>query len=90
MVLLFFDRYLNDESYVGGFEQQDLDQVYDSMRADFQAWVSAFAPLAVGADVNSRAVQEFRRTLSKTKPEVAVHILQAVFQSDLRSILPQV
>ncbi|KAG0607884.1 hypothetical protein M758_8G062400 [Ceratodon purpureus] len=83
-------RYLNDESYVGGFEQQDLDQVYDSMRADFQAWVSAFAPLAVGADVNSRAVQEFRRTLSKTKPEVAVHILQAVFQSDLRSILPQV
>lgn len=90
MVLLSCDRYLNDESYVGGFEQQDLDQLYDNMRADFQAWVAAFAPAAVAADVDSRAVQEFRRTFSSIKPEVAVHISQTVFQSDYRSVLPQV
>ena len=87
---LFCDRYLNDESYFGGFEQHDLDQLYSKMKADFHAWVAAFAPAATAAGANSRASREFRCTFSSIRPEVAFGISQAVFESDYRSILPQV
>ncbi|EXB28735.1 hypothetical protein L484_009421 [Morus notabilis] len=54
-------RYLNDVDYFGGFEQEDLDQLFDAMGKNYKAWCSGFAPLAVGGDMDSVAVQEFSR-----------------------------
>ncbi|XP_042388420.1 probable esterase D14L [Zingiber officinale] len=80
-------RYLNEADYFGGFEQEDLDQLFDAMRSNFKAWVSGFAPLAVGGDMDSVAVQEFSRTLFNIRPDIALSVAQTIFQSDLRSIL---
>ncbi|XP_074556821.1 putative esterase D14L [Curcuma longa] len=79
--------YLNEADYFGGFEQEDLDQLFDAMRSNFKAWVSGFAPLAVGGDMDSVAVQEFSRTLFNIRPDIALSVAQTIFQSDLRSIL---
>ncbi|XP_065617465.1 probable esterase KAI2 [Quercus suber] len=46
-------RYLNDVDYYGGFEQEDLDQLFEAMRSNYKAWCSGFAPLAVGGDMDS-------------------------------------
>ncbi|KAL3696730.1 hypothetical protein R1sor_010806 [Riccia sorocarpa] len=83
-------RYLNDVNYFGGFEQEDLNQLFEAMQSNFKAWVSGFAPLAVGADIESEAVQEFSRTLFNIRPDIAFSVAKTIFQSDLRSILPQV
>ncbi|RZS19614.1 hypothetical protein BHM03_00052045 [Ensete ventricosum] len=80
-------RYLNDVDYFGGFEQEELDQLFDAMRSNYKAWVSGFAPLAVGGDMDSVAVQEFSRTLFNIRPDIALCVAQTIFQSDLREIL---
>lgn len=81
-------RYLNDVNYFGGFEQDDLDQLFDAMQSNFKAWVSGFAPLAVGDDIDSFAVQEFSRTLFNVRPDIAYSVAKTIFESDFRGILP--
>lgn len=83
-------RYLNDIDYYGGFDQRDLDQLFDDMKSNFRAWVSGFGPLAVGADLKNSAVQEFCRTFFQIRPDIALSVTKTIFQSDLRAILPQV
>ncbi|PON66706.1 Alpha/beta hydrolase fold containing protein [Parasponia andersonii] len=80
-------RYLIDVDYYGGFEQEDLDQLFDAMRENYKAWCSGFAPLAVGGDMDSVAVQEFSRTLFNMRPDIALSVAQTIFQCDLRQIL---
>nr|ABR17129.1 unknown [Picea sitchensis] len=79
-------RYLNDESYHGGFERGQVDILYCAMKSDYAEWVSGFAPLAVGVDAPS-VVQEFSRTMMNMKPEIAVAVASTIFESDMRSIL---
>lgn len=83
-------RYLNDANYFGGFEQEDLDQLFEAMRSNFKAWVDGFAPLAVGDDMDSFAVQEFSRTLFSVRPDIAFSVAKTIFESDLRGILQYV
>ncbi|EFJ26039.1 hypothetical protein SELMODRAFT_441991 [Selaginella moellendorffii] len=83
-------RYLNDENYFGGFEQQDLNELFDAMQSNFKAWVSGFAPLVVGDDMESATVQEFSRTLFNVRPDIALAVAKSIFQSDFRHILPGV
>ncbi|KAK6923112.1 Alpha/beta hydrolase fold-1, partial [Dillenia turbinata] len=80
-------RYLNDAEYYGGFEQEDLDQLFEAMRSNYKAWCAGFAPLAVGGDMDSVTVQEFSRTLFNMRPDIALSVAQTIFQSDLRHIL---
>lgn len=80
-------RYLNDVDYYGGFEQEDLDQLFEAMQSNYKAWCSGFAPLAVGGDMDSVAVQEFSRTLFNMRPDIALSVAQTIFQSDFRHLL---
>lgn len=80
-------RYLNDLDYYGGFEQEELDQLFEAMGSNYKAWVDGFAPLAVGGDMDSVAVQEFSRTLFNVRPDIALSVAQAIFQSDMRQYL---
>lgn len=83
-------RYLNDVDYYGGFEQEDLDELFEAMGSNYKAWCSGFAPLCVGGDMESVAVQEFSRTLFNIRPDIALSVAQTIFQSDVRSLLPLV
>ena len=80
-------RYLNDVDYFGGFEQDELDQLFEAMQSNYKAWCSGFAPLAVGGDMDSVSVQEFSRTLFNMRPDIALSVAQTIFQSDMRQIL---
>ncbi|KAB1214871.1 putative esterase D14L [Morella rubra] len=80
-------RYLNDVDYYGGFEQEDLDQLFEAMGSNYKAWCSGFAPLAVGGDMESVGVQEFSRTLFNMRPDIALSVARTIFQSDMRQIL---
>ncbi|KAG8384305.1 hypothetical protein BUALT_Bualt04G0104500 [Buddleja alternifolia] len=83
-------RYLNDSEYFGGFEQDELLQLFDAMKSNYKAWCSGFAPLAIGGDMESVAVQEFSRTLFNMRPDIALSVAQTIFYSDIRPLLGHV
>ncbi|KAK4754164.1 hypothetical protein SAY87_002268 [Trapa incisa] len=83
-------RYLNASDYFGGFEQEDLEQLFEALGENYKAWCSGFAPMIIGGDMESVAVQEFSRTLFNMRPDIALCVLQTIFNSDMRSILSMV
>lgn len=82
-------RYLNDAAagYIGGFEQSDLDALYAAMSSNYYAWVSGFAPLAMGNPERPDLAIEFARTLSAIRPDIAQAVAHMIFQSDHRAEL---
>lgn len=81
-------RYLNDGDYVGGFVQEDLDELFDCMAANYQAWVAGFAPMVVGVD-DDQAIADFARTLFGMRPDIALNTSRTIFASDMREIVSQ-
>lgn len=82
-------RYLNDDAYVGGFDQADLDGLYAGMAANYQAWAAGFAPVVVGVPDNA-AIDDFSRTLFQMRPDIALNTSRTIFQSDMRSAAAQI
>lgn len=81
-------RYLNEPGYRGGFDQPDLNSVYDGMAANFQAWAAGFVPSVVGVPDNA-ALNEFARMLFLMRPDIALNTCRTIFQSDMREIVPR-
>lgn len=82
-------RYLNDDGYVGGFEQSDLDALYASMSSNYYAWASGFAPLIMGNPDRPELAKEFANTLVAIRPDIAQAVARVIFESDYRSELPR-
>lgn len=81
---------MNSVDYYGGFEQEEIDQLFNGMETNYKSWASGFAPLVVGGDMDSVAVQEFSRTLFSMRPDIALSIFRTVFTFDLRHFLERV
>ncbi|MBD2089841.1 alpha/beta hydrolase [Microcoleus sp. FACHB-1515] len=84
-------RYLNEPEtgYIGGFEQADLDGLYAAMSANYYAWASGFAPIAMGNPERPELAIEFAKTLSAIRPDIAQAVARVIFQSDHRAELPK-
>lgn len=84
-------RYVNDTSnnYIGGFEQSDLDALYAAMSTNYYAWVSGFAPIAMGNPEKPELALEFANTLAAIRPDIAQAVARVIFQSDHRAELPK-
>lgn len=82
-------RYLNDDGYVGGFEQSDLDALYAAMSSNYYAWASGFAPLVMGNPDKPELAQEFAKTLAAIRPDIAQAVARVIFESDHRQELPR-
>lgn len=80
-------RYRNDNGYIGGFEQSDLDALYESMDNNYFAWVSGFASMVMENADRPQLAEEFARTLSSIRPDIALSVARIIFQSDCRSEL---
>jgi sigma-B regulation protein RsbQ len=82
-------RYLNDPTtgYIGGFEQSDLDHLYAAMSANYYAWASGFAPIAMANPDRPELSREFASTLSAIRPDIAQAVARVIFQSDHRAEL---
>ncbi|KAI5684480.1 hypothetical protein M9H77_05708 [Catharanthus roseus] len=83
-------RFLNSEDYFGGFEREEIDQLCDAMESNYKSWIAGFAPLVIGGDMDSIAVQEFSRTLFNMRPDIALSIFRTIFTFDLREFLGRV
>lgn len=90
--LIFIDaspRYLNDVGYLGGFEQHELDAFYEAMSANYYAWASGFAPIAMATQDKPELAAEFAQTLAAVRPDIAQAVAKVIYQSDHRVELPR-
>ena len=80
-------RYLNDVGYHGGFEQSDLNELYKAMSTNYYAWAIGFAPIVMATQDKPELAQDFAKTLSAIRPDIAQAVARVIFQSDHRSEL---
>ena len=74
-------RYANDGCYIGGFAQQDLEELLDLLAKNQLDWSEMLAP-AVVADDTFQA--EWRASVCRVEPAIAKDFARATFLSDHR------
>ncbi|MES2558522.1 MAG: alpha/beta hydrolase [Bacteroidota bacterium] len=82
-------RYINIDDYVGGFTQEALNDLYQTMETNYFAWISGFAPMAMQNGDKPELAASFAQTLGAIRPDVAVSVVRTIFQSDYRSNLKE-
>jgi sigma-B regulation protein RsbQ len=83
-------RYIDDESYVGGFSEDDIRELLDSLDSNYLGWSSTMAPLIVGNDDRPELGAELTDSFCRTDPEIARRFAEVTFTSDNRGDLPEV
>lgn len=79
--------YINDGDYVGGFEQQDIEQMLEFLDTNYLGWSSAMAPAIMGNADQPALASELENSFCRTDPAIAGHFARTTFMSDHRADL---
>lgn len=80
--------YINDGDYVGGFNRADIDELLETMDANYLGWSSSMAPAIMGAPDRPELGAELADSFCRNDPEIARHFARVTFLSDHRADLP--
>jgi len=80
-------RYLDDDGYVGGFSQADIDGLLESLDSNYLGWSTALAPTIMGNPDRPQLGQELTNSFCRTDPRIARHFARVTFTSDNRADL---
>ncbi len=83
-------RYLNDADYVGGFGDQDIVELLDSLESNYLGWSGAMAPVIMGNADRPELGDELTESFCRTDPTIAAQFARVTFLSDSRADLSQV
>jgi sigma-B regulation protein RsbQ len=83
-------RYVDDEEYVGGFSEEDIDELLESLESNYLGWSGAMAPLVMGNPDRPELGAELTASFCRTDPAIARQFAQVTFRSDNRTDLAQV
>jgi sigma-B regulation protein RsbQ len=83
-------RYIDDGEYVGGFGREDIDELLDSLDANFLGWAGAMAPVIMGNPDRPELGEELTNSFCRTDPDIAAEFARVTFLSDNREDLPAV
>jgi sigma-B regulation protein RsbQ len=75
-------RYIDDESYTGGFSREDVEELLDSLASNYLGWSSAMAPVIVGNSDRPQLGSELTASFCRMDPEIARQFARATFFSD--------
>jgi sigma-B regulation protein RsbQ len=82
-------RYLNDGDYIGGFEENDLEELFEMMDNNYLGWSRAIAPSIMGNSERPELGQRLANSFCATDPEIAKQFARVTFLSDNRDDLPK-
>ncbi|MDB5012867.1 MAG: alpha/beta hydrolase [Daejeonella sp.] len=82
-------RYLNDEGYVGGFNLNDLEDLFNVMDNNYLGWAQALAPAIMGNADRPELGESLTNSFCATDPEIAKQFARVTFLSDNREDLPK-
>jgi len=80
-------RYINDAIYFGGFSQNDIDDLMETLDSNYLGWSSAMAPVIMGNSDRPELAAELEESFCQNNPEIAKHFAKVTFQGDNRSDL---
>jgi sigma-B regulation protein RsbQ len=83
-------RYIDDEGYVGGFSDADVDELLQSLDSNYLGWSSAMAPVIMGNPDRPELGRELTDSFCRTDPAIARRFAEVTFTSDNRRDLPRV
>ena len=82
-------RYIDDASYQGGFTEQDIHELLDSLQSNYLGWSSAMAPVIMGNPDRPELGEELTTSFCRADPTIAHRFATVTFMSDNRSDLAQ-
>jgi sigma-B regulation protein RsbQ len=83
-------RYIDDGDYVGGFTDEDIQGLLDSLDSNYLGWSSSMAPVIMGTPDRPDLEQELTNSFCRTDPEIARHFARTTFTADNREDLATV
>lgn len=83
-------RYIDDDGYAGGFSEEDIDGLLESLEANYLGWSSAMAPVIMGNEDRPQLGEELTNSFCRTDPAIAAHFARVTFTSDNRADLARV
>lgn len=82
--------YINDNSYIGGFERQDIEGLLETMEKNYIGWSNFMAPNIMGNKERPALSEELAESFCSTDPVIARQFAEATFFSDNRNDLSKV
>jgi sigma-B regulation protein RsbQ len=83
-------RYIDDAGYVGGFTEDDIAGLLDSLDSNYLGWSSVMAPVIMGNAERPELGEELTESFCRSDPEIARQFARVTFLSDNRADLGQV
>ncbi len=83
-------RYLDDEGYVGGFSEEDIAGLLESLESNYLGWSSTMAPVIMGNPDRPELSEELTNSFCRTDPAIAAAFARATFLGDNRRDLERV
>lgn len=83
-------RYIDDDSYVGGFTEADIADLLDSLDSNYLGWSSAMAPVIMANPDRPELGAELTESFCRSDPAIASRFARATFLADNRLDLPRV
>lgn len=78
-------RYIDDETYRGGFTMKDIHAIYDSIITKGKSWADSFAPAMMGTPDKPELTKHFADSLKALPSDRALTVLCSILQSDYRN-----
>jgi sigma-B regulation protein RsbQ len=82
--------YIDDGDYRGGFSREDIDELLESLEANYLGWSHSMAPVIMGNPDRPELSEELEETFCRTDPSCARVFARATFLSDNRSDLARI
>lgn len=83
-------RYIDDDGYRGGFSESDIEELLESIEANYLGWSQAMAPVIMGNPDRPDLHAELEATFCRTDPACARVFARATFLADNRSDLDKI
>jgi sigma-B regulation protein RsbQ len=83
-------RYIDDEGYHGGFGQDEIDELLETMDGNYLGWSEFIAPVIMGTPDRPDLGQELTDSFCRTDPAIARRFARTTFLSDNRADLARV
>jgi sigma-B regulation protein RsbQ len=84
--------YIDDPAagYRGGFSAEDIDELLESLEANYLGWSATMAPVIMGNPERPELGEELTNSFCRTDPDIARVFARATFLSDNRADLAKV
>jgi sigma-B regulation protein RsbQ len=83
-------RYIDDKNYVGGFTEQQINELLEFLANNYMGWSAAMAPVIMANADRPELGEELTNSFCRTDPDIAREFARVTFKSDNRADLRKV